>query len=74
MRIQRNNPVKNTVAQQDTATKNRSPLNHAARSPTTSAAIPDQMLSVAHSDTVYCQAHDQKRRINSRIHIDLLIQ
>ena len=48
MRIQRNNPVKNTVAQQDTATKNRSPLNHAARSPTTSAAIPDQMLSVAH--------------------------
>ena len=47
MRIQRNNPVKNTVAQQDTATKNRSPLNHAARSPTTSAAIPDQILSVA---------------------------
>ena len=44
---QRKIPVRKTVAQQDTATKNRSPLNHAAKSPTTSAAIPDQILSVA---------------------------
>ena len=37
----------NTVAQQETATKNRSPLNQAAKRPTTRAAIPDQILSVA---------------------------
>ena len=40
-------PVRNTVAQQEIATKNRSPLNHAARSPTIRAAMPDQILSVA---------------------------
>lgn len=44
---QKNSPVRNTVAQQEIATKNRSPLNQAANRPTTRAAPPDQMLSVA---------------------------